>query len=138
MRLIHRSDRISGPLVVILLIMTQSLLPLIHGHGGYAEPIRGFHLPGFESLSKMGAETGIGITDIQYQGLDVIVSVACGIETRYPDAVNFDAQTLFAPIIPVFSGIMHSLTIAPSPTRDLTPTIPVGWTHLPSRAPPRF
>jgi hypothetical protein len=136
LRNLRRIGHCSGPFFVLLLIMTQSVLPLIHGHAGYAEPVRGFHLPGFERLSNSRADTGASITGVRYNGLDVIVSVASGIESKNPDALESETRTLFALIHPVFSGTMHSVTIARLLTQNVTPKIPIGWASLRSRAPP--
>ncbi|MGH8548801.1 MAG: hypothetical protein ACRERU_09420 [Methylococcales bacterium] len=126
------------PLFVTLLVVTQILSPLIHGHGGYDEPIRGFHMPGFENLSRTGKRIDIGsTTGFQYSGLELIVSIASGIETKYQDELSFDGQGFFAMTPSVFAGVFLC-TGAPSQAWYLIPPIHHGWAHQPSRAPPHF
>ncbi|MGH8557134.1 MAG: hypothetical protein ACRESZ_06655 [Methylococcales bacterium] len=136
MRFIHRFDRISGLIFVTLLIVTQSLAPLIHGHGGYDEPIRGFHMPGFENFSRIAGCVDIGsVHGFQYFGFELIIGVASGIETKHRIASGFDAKDLVAPPAPDFETTAI-FTGAPSDNRFERAPIQRGWTHRPSRAPP--
>ncbi|MCI0654438.1 MAG: hypothetical protein L0Y38_06085 [Methylococcaceae bacterium] len=138
MRLIHRFDQISGPICVTLLIVTQILSPLIHGHGGYDEPIRGFHMPGFENLLLGGGAIDVGSTNgFRYSGLEVIVSVASGIETKYQDGLGFDGRDLIAPAVSAFAGVLV-YTAASTQALYRIPAIQHGWAHRPPRAPPHF
>ncbi len=136
MRFIHRFDRITGLIFITLLIVTQSLSPLIHGHGGYDEPIRGFHMPGFEKFSKNAGRIEFGSAHgFQYSGLELIISVASGIETKHHNESSFDANDICAPL-PEGIGGLSICTGAPSEAWRPSPPIHRGWTHQPSRAPP--
>ena len=139
MRSIHRFDQISGSVFVALLIVTQILSPLIHGHGGYEEPVRGFHLPGFENLSNISERMDIGSNSgFQYAGLELIISVASGIEAEYPDDLNFDDKEPFTPVPSVYKDIDLDTPAAKF-------NIPIShqltfrsWALQPTRAPPQF
>jgi hypothetical protein len=119
----------------MLLIVTQILSPLIHGHG-YGEPVRGFHLPGFEYLSRTVGEIDMtsanGFPD---SGNGLIIGVASGIETKPSDTSDIDSRELLGFIALVLSSVFISESRLFQAT-FLIPEIRSGWTHHPSRAPP--
>ncbi|MGH8474910.1 MAG: hypothetical protein ACRER2_03925 [Methylococcales bacterium] len=133
----HRFDRIGGLIFVTLLFVTQCLAPLIHGHGGYAEPIQGFHMPGFEKFSTGGGRVDIGSAHgFRYLGLELIISVASGIEAKDHHDAGFDRHNFFAPFregieSPVNFGGAYSIIRTPNPFLHRS------WIHQPSRAPPQ-
>ena len=139
LRSIHRFDKITGALLVALLIATQVLSPLIHGHGGYEEPIRGFHLPGFENLSRTSDRMDIGSDHgFQYAGLELIITVASGIEQDYPDASDFDDHDPSAFIHSFFGDNRRDAPVAYRHVPTVALPVIRGWLRQPGRAPPRF
>ncbi|MGR9106108.1 MAG: hypothetical protein ACU843_04165 [Gammaproteobacteria bacterium] len=124
---------------VMLLIVTQMLAPLIHGHGGYAEPIRGFHMPGFENFSRTAQEIAIGsATGLRGAGFELIISVASGIERKSPDGSGLEAQQVFAPNLAVLALAISLPDTLLCPDFPPIPQLAPTWSREHSRAPPQF
>ena len=137
MRLSTSLSRFSGTFFVILLLVTQSFLPLIHGHGGYDEPVAGFHMPGLEKLVRSGGAFDQGYSNgFYYPEIDLIVSVSSGIETKkYLKALELDLPALLGALCLVLLCIPR-LAYQSREYPDFLPASGFLWSPLSPRAPP--